>query len=134
MRRFVVFMLGGLCASASAQTGASPSATTESARAFEESKIAAAAVAEYRFNREGTQPASMVLEPKSLLQWSNPVAGSIHGSVFIWTEKGRPEMVATPYKQFGPKYFHVGLEFHSLSTSPIRADRAEAAVWTSPKP
>ncbi|MDR3621728.1 MAG: hypothetical protein P4L85_20415 [Paludisphaera borealis] len=134
MRRNVVLLLVGLCASASAQTGESPSATTESDRAIEASKIAAAAVAEYRFSREGEQPALLVLEPKSLLQWSNPVAGSIHGSVFIWTEKGRPEMVATPYKLFGPRFFHLGLEFHSLSTSPIRAERGEAVVWTPTKP
>ena len=107
---------------------------SESARAIEAAKIAVKAAEEYKFSREGKSSVPLTFEPKPLLQWSNPVVGSIHGTVFVWTDKGRPEVVASIYKWYGPKNFHLGVEFHSLSTDPIRAERLGQVAWSPRKP
>ena len=73
--------------------------------------------------------AALTLDPEPLLQWSNPVAGSIHGSVFVWTSKGRPEVVASIYKFSNPLH-HLGVEFHSLANAPLTVEREGRAVWS----
>ena len=70
------------------------------------------------------------LEPKSLLKWSNPVGGSFHGSVFIWTADGRPQVIASVYKKYLPLPHHLGVEFHSLTEGPGRALRDGKTEWS----
>lgn len=118
----------------SAQTPA-PASETEAARATEAAALAKDAASKYRFIIEGSKPTALTLVPKPLLQWSNPVAGSIHGSVFVWNAaSGRPEMVASIYKWFGPKNFHLGVEFHSLASVPFSAEREGTTVWAPRRP
>jgi hypothetical protein len=111
-------------------------AASESERAAATAKIAKAAAEGYTFAREGKDGRSgrLTLEPKVLLQWSNPVVGSIHRSVFVWTAKGRPEVVASIYKWYGPRNFHLGVEFHSLANGPVVAERAGGVVWSPTEP
>ena len=71
----------------------------------------------------------MQLEPKPLLRWSNPVLGSFHGSVYLWTDKGRPAVVASIYKKYVPLPHHLGIEFHSLTDGPAKAERDGNADW-----
>src|SRR4051812_31379331 len=49
---------------------------------------------------EGGEELSLREEP--ILAWTQPISGSVHGRVFIWTDKGRPEAVAAIYKWFSP--------------------------------
>jgi hypothetical protein len=111
-------------------------AASESERAAAAAKIARAAAEGYAFSRAASDKRGgrLTLEPKVLLQWSNPVVGSIHGSVFIWTAKGRPEVVASIYKWYGPKNFHLGVEFHSLAAGPVVAEREGGVVWSPTEP
>ena len=75
-----------------------------------------------------TGKTALTLEPKSLLQWANPVAGSFHGSVFVWTSKGRPEVIASIYKWYSQTP-HLGVEFHSLTSGLATATRAGQPEW-----
>lgn len=72
------------------------------------------------------------LVPAPVLRWSNPVAGSIHGCVFLWTENGRPRAVASVYKWFDP-FDHVGYEFHSLAEGALEASRGDRVCWEPTK-
>ena len=44
----------------------------------------------------------LTLQPDPVLNWSNPVMGPIYGEVFVWTEDGRPEAVASIYRFYSP--------------------------------
>ena len=85
-----------------AQTQPPPDENTEAARATESAAVAKKAAETYRVTTGEAGGNALQLEPKSLLKWSNPVGGSFHGSVFLWTAKGRPEVVASIYKKYLP--------------------------------
>jgi hypothetical protein len=120
-------------ASAPAQTEKATDNASESERAGAAAKLARAAAEGYAFTLEGASGTPLTLDPKPLLQWSNPVVGSIHGSVFVWNGNGRPEMLASIYKWYGPKHFHLGVEFHSLAEAPVSARNDGAVVWSPRK-
>ncbi len=121
---FVVMMVTGASAQPPATTPR-PEPTTEAERATESAGLARKVAEDYSVVKGG---AVLKLGPKSLLQWSNPVGGSIHGSVFVWTDKGRPEAVASVYKFYHP-FHHLGVEFHSLALGPLTAKGAGGPAW-----
>jgi hypothetical protein len=123
----LVFVASSACAQ-----GPPPSAErTEADRAAEAAVVAKEVAASYRVTT-GKPPGETVLqlEPKSLLKWSNPVGGSFHGSVFLWTAKGRPEVVASIYKRYVPLPLHLGVEFHSLTETLPTALRDGRNEWS----
>ena len=75
----------------------------------------------------------LTLKPEPILKWSNPVRGSIYGDVFIWTENGRPEAVASIYKWYSP-HTHRANEFHSLALDKLIGERDGVPVWTPSRP
>jgi hypothetical protein len=111
-----------------------PAGPTESERAAQAAKMAQKAAEGYSFTLEARGGSQLKLDPKPLLQWSNPVVGSIHGAVFVWTGKGRPEVVASIYKWYGPTNFHLGVEFHSLAVAPLSARNEGLVVWSPRDP
>jgi hypothetical protein len=115
--------------SAFAQAKAPPAEKTEAARAIEAAADAKKAAEAYKVTTGATGGQALHLEPKSLLHWSNPVIGSFHGSVFIWTAQGRPEVVASIYKKFVPLPLHLGIEFQSLTEGSATAERHGHADW-----
>ena len=78
---------------------------------------------EYDFQLDAPEPRKLTLESRSLLNWSNAERGADVGAVFLWTDKGRPQLIACAFGR--DKLRH---EFHSLSTETIAAARGEAAV------
>jgi hypothetical protein len=75
----------------------------------------------------------LVLQPEPILKWTNPVIGSIYGDVFIWTENGRPEAVASIYKFYSP-LTHRANEFHSFALGKLTGVREGVDVWTPSRP
>ncbi len=104
----------------------------EKARATQALELAAKEASRYEIGVEAGAKA-IELDRKALLQWSNPVAGSIHGAVFVWLDRGRPAVVGSIYKWFSPNH-HMGVELHSLTSGPISADRAGRALWSANRP
>lgn len=107
----------------------------ESLRSHEAEQNAVVEAGRYRFTAgdggdEG-QAAQLVSQP--VLTWSNPAAGSLHGSVFLWTEAGRPLVAGSLYQWFAP-FTHRSHEFVSLATAPLRADYAGSEVWKTVDP
>jgi hypothetical protein len=66
--------------------------------------------------------------PESLLKWSNPDAGRVYGDVYVWTDKGRPAAAASIYRWYSP-YQSLTIEFCSLSTGGVTAERAGEVIW-----
>jgi hypothetical protein len=67
---------------------------------------------------------------KPILKWSNPIRGSVYGDVYIWTLKGRPEVVGSFLEWFQPIQSKE-VELHSLSLGPLVAERPDQLSWTS---
>ncbi len=82
--------------------------------------------AEYRFQRELAGPVQLTMEPQSLLNWTNPERGTGEGALFLWTDRGQPQLIACAFEWAGS----VKHEFHSLSTESIAAERGAKAVHT----
>jgi hypothetical protein len=116
----------GVSGSAWAQTSAD-----EKARAEEFGAFAKKEATTYTIRLDGSDR-PLELQPEPILKWSNPVIGSIYGDVFIWTENGRPEAVASIYKFYSP-LTHRANEFHSLSLGKLTGRREGVAVWTPSK-
>lgn len=88
--------------------------------------------ARYRLRAEDDE-GTIELHPESLLQWHNSVNQSVFGNIFVWTESGRPEAVASIYRFFSPKV-EFAAEFQSLSLSPLIVRKDNEEVWTPRQP
>lgn len=96
------------------------------ARSKELLGIAATAAGEYRFKRANGD--EFQFHEKRVLHWYNPARGQFEGALYVWTLKGRPEVIVSIHRgqrDKGP----VAHEFHSLSTQPFIAIRNEKEVW-----
>ena len=103
-------------------------AKAEAARSAAAVELARKEASLYRIELERSTNSTARFQPDALLQWSNPVVGSIHGSVFIWTDRGCPVAVASIYKWFAPNT-HLGVELHALTPSITSLDRKGRPVW-----
>src|SRR5262245_13370756 len=72
---------------------------------------------QFRFELDRPEPADLAMEPESLLNWSNAERSTNQGALFLWTQAGRPQMIACAFELGGILKY----EFHSLSTDPIVA-------------
>ncbi len=86
----------------------------------------------YEFEIASQPPRILDFHPKSILRWSNPVAGEIYGNVFLWTEDQRPQVIGSIYQWYSPMT-HGSHEFRSLAVEPLAGTRDGRAVWTSPE-
>ena len=100
----------------------------ENVRAAEFLTKAKQEAASYSF-RSDIPGTVFTLHPEPILKWSNPVVGSIHGSVYIWTSHGRPEAIASIFKWYSPAH-HQTNEFQSLSLGTFVMERDGQPVWT----
>jgi hypothetical protein len=87
-------------------------------------------VSEIKIRSDGPDAEPFRLVPQPLLKWSNPIRGSLYGDVYIWTLKGRPEVVGSFLEWFQPIQSKE-VELHSLSLSPLVAERPDHLDWTT---
>jgi hypothetical protein len=106
--------------------------TDDRARAAEFLALATREAESYTFRTEAGA-ARFALRAEPILRWTNPVVGTIHGGVFLWTDKGRPEVVASIYQWYSP-FTHRTDEFQSLATGTFVAERDGRPVWTPARP
>ena len=83
--------------------------------------------------RRGSDGQALVLRDQPVLKWSNPLIGEIYGDVFVWTSKGRPDVVWSLHRWYkaGP---HEAVEYLSLSTDGIIAEKDGREVWHASRP
>jgi hypothetical protein len=74
------------------------------------------------------QPAQASLHAEPLLRWSNPIAGSVYGEVFLWHVDRRPAALASIFRWYHP--FKDGtVEIVSLSARPVQAREEDEVKW-----
>ncbi len=93
-------------------------------------EITTGAARMYEFQLAGNPPERLDFAPESVLRWSNPEAGEIYGNVFLWTRRGRPEVVGSFLQWYSP-FTHGSHEFQSLAMQPLVGNRRDKAVWTT---
>lgn len=92
---------------------------------IETTRLIKAELPNWRFWKQSAPQKALVLEPKSLLRWTNPGSGRVYGDLYVWTAAGRPEVAMTVFKTWEPAMgFHV--EIHSLSLVPLDLKQAFA--------
>ena len=74
---------------------------------------------------DAANPFQMASQP--LLNWTNPVSGSIRGRVYLWTHGGIPSMIGSIYKY--DEQSHVSSEMHALSPRPITGKSGQGVSW-----
>src|SRR5262249_913971 len=88
---------------------------------------------EYTIYRDADRREKLELRRKPVYDWTNVIrSGGQTGSVFIWTYKGRPEVVGSIFsnpvvEEPGMRVVHH--EFHSLSTNLLVPARAALNEW-----
>lgn len=98
-------------------------------RAEETLKLAHEKAAEFDFYLGDDRQKKLILHPRSVLRWSNPVSTALYGEVFIWTAEGRPEIIVSMHKFFQPTRQHMTGEFHSLALGPLLGLQADQEYW-----
>jgi len=88
--------------------------------------------AEYTIYRDASRKDRVELRREPVLVCSNPTREGGDGAVFVWTYRGRAEVIGTffSFPTIGPrKLYH---EFHSLSLSVLDVSRAgtHASTWS----
>ncbi len=81
----------------------------------------------------GGKSAKLVQHPEPILRWSNPTAGSVFGEVYVWTDNGRPAVVASLYRWFSPDWGDT-IEVCSLSDARVAGRRNQAEFWSPAEP
>lgn len=92
------------------------------------------AAAAYKIEIDAGKPAPLALREEPVLKWTNPQRRADDGAVFVWTDRGRPEVAASFYKyRSSDKQPVEDHEFVSLSASPLSARLDGELVWSLPK-
>ncbi len=89
--------------------------------------------AEYTIYRDASRKERVELRREPVYIWTNPVrTGGQDGAVYVWTCRGRPEVLGSffSFPATGPRMLYH--EFHSLSLSVLDVHRAgrHAQSWT----
>ena len=92
--------------------------------------------AEYVIHRDRTHSDPVTLRRDPVYSWTNPTrSGEQSGDVFVWTCRGRAEVIGTffSYPSTGPR--SLNHELHSLSTAVLDVSRPGGAhTWTPQAP
>ena len=103
-------------------------------------EIYAREAAEYDIFRDAGRTEKVVLRKEPVYLWSNPLrGGGQDGAVFVWTCRGRPEVVGTIFSCPGKGPRGIIHEFHALATTVLDVTRTgddfpEAKAWKPKAP
>lgn len=78
-------------------------------------------------------PRELQRQPEPILRWSNPTAGKVFGDVYLWTDSGRPAVVATVYRFYSP-FKGATLEIASLSEDGATGAVDGLTFWKTRQP
>ena len=88
----------------------------------------------YVIHRDSSRKEKVELRREPVYSWTNPIRGGEQdGEVFVWTCRGRAEVVATffSYPATGPR--NLNHELHSLSSSVLDVDARAGRTSGSPR-
>ena len=93
--------------------------------------------ASYVLHRDPAKTEELKLRREPIYRWTNPTrVGGQEGDVFVWTYRGRPEVVASIFSHphNGGRERVLCHELHSLSRGVIVVERAAAKQWAPQAP
>ena len=95
--------------------------------------------ATYEFAVGTDEEKKLYMQPEPVLLYTNPVGdrGLTHGAVFVWSYKGRSEVIGAIWSHANtpePNQRSISHEFHSLSDEPLTAKRSGTTVWSTDQP
>jgi hypothetical protein len=109
----------------------------EAARLREFQSHAAKAAAGYKIQAGQDRGQELVLREAPILRWSNPVGmRKAKGDVFLWTDRGRPEVVLSIYEMTPPGggALYEDREFSSLALGSLVAASSDHGEWRPSQP
>lgn len=117
------------------QLSAIPLSAADKATDTEKQAEVAVMVKEVAETCRFVSPANRPFEqhPEPILRWSNPTAGSVFGDVYVWTDRGRPAVIAGAYRWFSPDWGDT-LELCSVAMEPVTGTRGGKEFWRPEKP
>lgn len=68
--------------------------------------------------------------PEPILRWSNPTVGQVFGEVYVWTDNGRPAVIASWYRWFSPDWGRT-LEVCSLVDGRMTGRANDIEFWNT---
>lgn len=93
--------------------------------------------ASYAIYRDTGRSEKLTLRREPIYRWTNPTrVGGQEGDVFVWTYKGRPEVVASMFSHphHDGKQRVVCHELHSISEATLVVDRDAPSQWKPQAP
>src|SRR5262245_43165458 len=116
------------CARSGAEGADDRAEEARRARQLEKMKRSAA---EYSISTaDDTRRALKFIETPAL-RWTNPVGGARDGTVFLWTDRGRPAAILQLFTYDDDHFSH---EWQSLADGPLSAERARQVAWSPEEP
>jgi hypothetical protein len=89
----------------------------------------------YTIYRDSTRKERVELQREPVYVWTNPVRqGGQDGAVFVWTCRGRAEVLSSFFSFVEAGQRKVCHEFHSLSLSVLDVSRSGPNTWTPEAP
>ena len=91
----------------------------------------------YAISRDPARAERLELRREPIYRWSNPTrSGGQEGDIFLWTYRGRPEVVASIFShpREGRAERRLCHELHSLSEAVLVVDRASPNRWEPKAP
>jgi hypothetical protein len=128
MAMHTTLLLAAILCGADPPAAAAVSSADDKQRQEEVSRLAPAKARMLKLTVGDEEPAQATLHTEPLLRWSNPIAGSVYGEVFLWHVDGRPAALASIFRWYHP--FKDGtVEIVSLSPSPVQAREQDEVKW-----
>lgn len=122
----LVLLTGWVSAPADENTAPSE----EKARVQESAERVLELARKYAFYSDSEKRNRLELQSQSLLAYSNPVEGEVYGNVYVWTDRGRPEVLGAIFDFRSAN--RIDSEFHLLS-SPAIVGYREGKLFLDPR-
>jgi hypothetical protein len=133
---FAIVLLGGYLASSPLAAADPPDVKSDAATSVRDARLEMMMrMAErYEIFIQTDRPKKLERFPKPVLRWTNPVRGARDGCLWLWTQNGRPQAIASFYPSLGTEGEQWDHEFQSLAREKLRAERNRTPFWTPEKP
>jgi hypothetical protein len=93
--------------------------------AAEAEKLCADELPRWKLTADG---AALDNPKEPVLRWTNPAAGRVYGSTYVWLHNGRPVAVGSMFRNFHPWNTFNG-ELAALAGTKLVAERADKEIW-----
>ncbi|MDB5350349.1 MAG: hypothetical protein JWN86_1596 [Planctomycetota bacterium] len=131
---FVLLAIPALCGQAPAPDGGAAKETPEVIAKAKREKCHRIYLEEakgYAIYRDRTRAEKLELKREPVYVWTNPIRGGEQdGEVYVWTNRGRAEVIGTFFSYPGTGPRNLNHELHSLATTVLDVNRPGANTWT----